>query len=159
MKKFEDIDLVNYIVNQEATLKDAAEFFEVSIDTIKARMRKIKSGLANDSIILKDLNDVASANALEGRKKGGKSSNSGVVRNVDLETIANQAKFILSQDLTIDEAAEILNVAPSTLYEHLELLNTAQYLEIYKELKNMYKYHLHNKNIVNVGGASEEKRK
>ena len=122
MSKFEDVDLVNYIINNGATLKDAAEFFDVSVDTIKVRMRKIKSGLQEDSIILKDLNNVSNANTLEGRKRGGKSPNSGVVRSIDLETIANQAKFILSQDLSIDEAAKVLRVAPSTLYEHLELL-------------------------------------
>ena len=163
MSKFEDVDLVNYIINNGATLKDAAEFFDVSVDTIKVRMRKIKSGLQEDSIILKDLNNVSNANTLEGRKRGGKSPNSGVVRSIDLETIANQAKFILSQDLSIDEAAKVLRVAPSTLYEHLELLKTDDYLDIYQDLKKMYKDHLQDRNGFHVNEKYdpilEEKRK
>lgn len=146
MKKFEDIDLINYVVNNGATLKDAAEFFEVSVDTIKKRMANIKQDLKNDSEILIELNEVSSKNVLEGRKKGGQAPNSGVVRNTSLETIAERAMIMLAHNLTIDKAAVRFSVAPSTLYDHLELLNCNQYAEIYADLQVMYQYHNIDKN-------------
>lgn len=157
MKKFEDIDLVNYIVNNNATLKEAAEFFEVSIDTIKARMRNIKNSLDNDSIILNNLNEVANKNVLEGRKKGGQSSNSGVVRDIELEQIAERAMIMLADNLSIDSAAIRFNIAPSTLYDHLELLNNDEYSELYDDLKAMYSYHNKTKTSGTVIDIEERK--
>ena len=141
MKKFEDIDLVNYIVNKGATLKETAEFFEVSVDTIKKRMASIKNSLFTDSRILNELQEVVDNNTLAGRKKGGKSPNSGVVRTVDLETIARRAMIILSENMTIDMAADSFNIPPSTLHEHLELLKCEEYSELYHDLQFLYSYH------------------
>ena len=142
MKSFEDIDLVNYIVNSEATLKEAAEFFGVSVDTIKKRMANIKKNLNEDSTILEDLNKVASKNTLEGRRKGGISTNSGVVRTLSLDEIADLARQMLAKNLTIDMAADSFDMAPSTLYDNLEALNGTEYQEIYDDLKMLYEIHL-----------------
>ena len=142
MKSFEDIDLVNYIVNQGATLKEAAEFFGVSVDTVKKRMANIKKELNEDSVILNDLNEVASKNTLAGRRKGGTSTNSGVVRTLSLDDIADLARQMLANNLTIDMAANSFQMAPSTLYDNLEALNGTEYQEIYDDLRILYEIHL-----------------
>jgi len=142
MKSFEDIDLINYIVNQGATLKEASEFFGVSVDTIKKRMSNIKKSLNDNSVILEELNDIASKNTLEGRRKGGTSTNSGVVRSLSLAEIADLARRMLADNLTIDEAANSFKVPPSTLYDNLEALQGTEYDEVYKDLKIMYELHI-----------------
>ncbi|MBE6138383.1 MAG: hypothetical protein E7173_01390 [Firmicutes bacterium] len=142
MKNFRDIDLVNYIINQEATLKDAAEYFGVSVETIKKRMSKIKKELLTESSILIDLNSVADKNTLEGRRKGGTSTNSGVVRILNLPEIANLARRMLADNLTLSEAANSFKMPSSTLYDNLEALKGTEYDEIYKDLKIMYEVHI-----------------
>ena len=42
MSKLEDIDIVNYMINQGATAKETAEYFGVSLSTIKKRLSSIK---------------------------------------------------------------------------------------------------------------------
>lgn len=149
MSKFEDVDLVNYIINQEVTLKEAAEFFDVSVETIKKRMANIKKELRDDSLILNDIKNVADKNLLEGRKKGGQQLNSGKVRAVSMETIRDIAVGMLANNSTIEEASLQFNIPSSTLYEYLELLNCPQYSDIYSDLQVMYD--LHRRNSPGIG--------
>lgn len=147
MKNFEDIDLVNYIINQGATLKQAAEHFNVSVETIKKRMAKIRKGLNEDSEILNNLNDVSKNNTLIGRRIGGQSTNGGRKRIMSMEEIREKAKVMLSKSLTIDEAALEFDIPPATLYDNLELLNNEEDKEIYFDLKSMYESHLKKANF------------
>lgn len=145
MKKFEDIELINYVINNGATLKEAANHFDVSIETIKKRIKTIKSGLEDNSEIIEKLKSISDQNVSAGRKKGGESKNSGRVRGDTLETIANQAMIILVNDFTFEDAASYFGIPSSTLYDHLELLNCDEYREIYNDLKSMYAYHHQNR--------------
>lgn len=145
MKKFEDIDLVNYIINQGATLKQAAEYFEVSVDTVKKRIATIKKNLKEDSEISNGLNEVAQKNSLLGRQIGGQSTNSGRPRSMNIDEIREKAIIMLSKGLTIDEAALEFGIPSTTLHKSLELLNSEKDKEIYYDLKSMYEAHIRNK--------------
>ena len=72
MSKIEDIDLVNYVINKKATLKEAATYFGVSVSTIKKKMSAIKSSLNQESDVYISLNNISSNNQTKGRIDGGK---------------------------------------------------------------------------------------
>ena len=147
MKRFEDEELIEYVIENGATLKQAAEHFGVTIDAIKYRMRKIKNNLANDSEILIHLKEIAKKNELEGKILGGKALAGGIPRTITLEEIAEKAMIMLSEDLTIDEAALSFGIASSTLHGYLRLLDNSEYVEIYNDLQSMYNYHNENRTM------------
>ena len=48
MKKIEDIDIINYIINKGATAKEVADYYGVSLSIIKKRLASIKTELKDD---------------------------------------------------------------------------------------------------------------
>lgn len=147
MGKINDIDLVNYVINKGATLKEAAEHFDVSISTVKKAMQKIKVDLNKDSEIYTNLNDVSKENEYLGKIKGGQSKNSGIERNFDLEQIALLAMQFISENLTLSLASGKFEIPKSTLWDNFRRLNCDEYQELYNDL--LYVYDCHNKAISN----------
>ena len=77
MKKIEDIDIINYIINKGATAKEVADYYGVSLSIIKKRLASIKAELKDDSEIKNGLLNTISVNQEKGRHMGGLSNNSG----------------------------------------------------------------------------------
>ena len=147
MPKINEIDLVNYVINRGATLKEAADYFEVSLSTVKKTMKKVREGLNGNSDIYKNLNDVSKHNEKLWKIKGGQSNNSGVQRSLSLEQVSLLAMEFIAYNMTFDVASEKFNIPKSTLWDNFEKLNCEEYQELYKDL--LYIYECHNKNINN----------
>ena len=145
MSKIEDIDIINYMINNETTAKETAEYFGVSLSTIKKRLSGIKSELQDSSIIKENLNNLSIINQNNGRVKGGKVLGSGVTLTENLETIVARAKEILANNLTIEEASKLFKIPSSTLAEHLKLLKNTEYKEVYNDLQTLFEYHKRHK--------------
>lgn len=147
MTKLNEIDLVNYVINNGATLKEAAEYFEVSLSTIKKTMKNVKEGLNETSEVYKELYKVSKTNELMGKKKGGQSLNSGVKRSLTLEQISLLAMEFIANNMTLDLASEKFGIPKSTLWDNFNLLNCKEYFELYNDLS--YVYQCHNDGIDN----------
>ena len=150
MSKMEDIDLINYIINKGKTAQEAADYFGVSLSTVKKRLAFIKSGISEQSEIYQSLQEVADKNALQGRVKGGQALNSGVHRSLSLEEIVSIAVYMLANDFTIEQAARSFNIPGSTLFENLQLLNCENYRELYQDLQSLYEAHKLNKDTTHI---------
>lgn len=103
MKTIEDIDIINYMINKGATAKEVAEYYGVSLSTIKKRLAIIKEELNDNSEIKNSLLNTISVNQEKGRHTGGLSNNSGKKRNVDITFIVDIAINALANNLTIEE--------------------------------------------------------
>lgn len=141
MSKLNEIDLVNYVINNEATLKQAADYFEVSLSTVKKMMKQIKENLNENSAIYQELNGISKQNELLGKQKGGQVLNSGPKRTLSLEQISLIAMEIIANNMTLDLASQKFLIPKSTLWDNLNLLNCQQYLELYNDLLYIYKCH------------------
>lgn len=149
MGKIEDVDIVNYMINQGATAKETAEYFGVSLSTIKKRLSFIKTQLKDGTHIKNDLLDLNNKNQEMGRKKGCLSHNSGAPLSEDMETIANHAIKVIADNLTLAEASVKFGIPSSTLHEHFGLLKNTEYHGIYEDLQSLFVYHQRSKN--NIG--------
>lgn len=157
MTKLSEIDLVNYVINNGATLKDAADYFEVSLSTVKKMMKKIKEGLNEDSVIYLDLKENSIKNELLGKQKGGQALNSGSKRSLSLEQISLLAMELIANNMTLDLASQKFSIPKSTLWDNLNLLNCEQYFELYHDLLFVYK--CHNEGVENNTIIDTEERK
>lgn len=150
MPKMEDIDLINYIINKEKTAQEAADYFDVSLSTVKKRLARIKSEISEQSEIYQALQTVADKNAFQGRVKGGQALNSGVQRSLQLEELASIATYMLANDFTVEQAATNFKIPSSTLFENLALLNCEAYHELYQDLQSLYEAHKLNKDTTHI---------
>ena len=150
MGKMEDIDLVNYIINQEATGKEAAEYFDVSLSTVRKRLAGIKENLSSNSSIYEELEEVAKKNEQMGKVVGGKSPNSGPKRILQVEDIVKIAMDMLVNNFTIQEASLKYGIPGSTLAENLEVLKVGEYNEIYQDLSSLFQAHKLKRNSTKI---------
>lgn len=141
MKKIEDIDIINYIINKGATAKEVAEYYGVSLSTIKKRLASIKDKLKDDSEIKNSLLNTININQEKGRHTGGLSSNSGKKRNVDMTFIVDIAINALANNLTIEELSTKYGIPTSTISDYLKLLKNTEYQTIYDDLTSLFNYH------------------
>lgn len=141
MSKMEDSDLVNYIINQEATGKEAAEYFGVSLSTVRKKLASIKGSLSSETSIYKELEEVARKNEQKGKVEGGRSLNSGPKRMLSLVEVVKIAMEIIVNNFTIEEAAIRYSIPSSTLADNLEVLNSSEYHQLYKDLKSLFEAH------------------
>ena len=141
MKKIEDIDIINYIINKGATAKELAEYYGVSLSTIKKRLASIKDELKDDSEIKNSLLNIISVNQEKGRHTGGLSNNSGKKRNVDITFIVDIAVNALANNLTIEELSTKHGIPTSTISDYLKLLKNTEYQTIYDDLTSLFNYH------------------
>lgn len=149
MPKIEDIDLINYVINNGATLKDAANYFDVSLSTVKKRMSKIKNDLNKNSDVYTDLTNVSSTNEQQGKIDGGKAHAGLKYDTFSIEEMSEIAMEMIGYDLSIDDAAAKYNISPSTLYERLMSLNCEEYKELYNDLTYIFEIHKKNSEINN----------
>lgn len=147
MTKLDEKNLIDYVINNGATLKQASEHFGVSISTIKKAMKRIKENLSQDSDIYIKINDIARKNELLGKKKGGESCNSGKERKLSMDQIVLFAMKFIAENMTIETASISFGIPRSTLWENFNLLNCEEYQELYNDL--LYVYSWHNKGISN----------
>ena len=140
MNKIENIDILNYMINKQATAKETAEYFNVSLSTIRKRLVAIKSDIQDENI-KKELLEVIANNQDNGRVKGGLSNNSGVKISESMEDIVRNAITILANNLTLEMASLSFQIPTSTLSEHLKLLNCKEYNDIYIDLLSLFEYH------------------
>lgn len=141
MKKIEDIDIINYIINKGATAKEVAEYYGVSLSTIKKRLASIKDKLKDDSEIKNSLLNTININQEKGRHTGGLSSNSGKKRNVDMTFIVDIAINALANNLTIEELSTKYGIPTSTISDYFKLLNNTENQNIYDDLTSLLNYH------------------
>ena len=141
MSKLEDIDLINYVINKGATLKEAADYFDVSLSTVKKKMSKIKSDLKEESDIYINLTDVSSVNERQGKISGGKAHMGLKYDTFSKEEVVEIAMNMIADNLSIDEAAVKYNIPPSTLYDRLTTLNCSEYKNIYNDLLYIFEIH------------------
>lgn len=141
MAKLNEIDLVNYVINNGATLKDAADYFNVSLSTVKKMMKKIKEELNEDTVIYRELKENSKNNELLGKQKGGQALNTGIKRTFSLEQISLLAMELIANNMTLDLASEKFKIPKSTLWDNFNLLNCEEYLELYNDLLYIYKCH------------------
>lgn len=153
----EDIDLINYIINQEKTGKEAAEYFGVSLSTVRKRLATIKSELPFESNIYQQLKEVAEKNETQGKIKGGQTQNSGPKRMLSIEYIYNIVVDMLANNLTIEETAVKYSIPRSTLADNLELLNSRGYTEIYNDLQSLFGAHKLKKSTAKIQAKYLEK--
>lgn len=149
MSKLEDIDLINYVINNGATLKEAANYFDVSLSTVKKRMGKIKNDLNKNSVVYTDLKDVSAVNEKQGKIDGGKAHAGLKYNTFSIEEVSDIAMNMIAYDLSIDEAASRYNIPPSTLYERLNDLNYEEYQELYNDLSYIFEIRKGNSHINN----------
>lgn len=141
MKKIEDIDIINYMINKGATAKEVVEYYGVSLSTIKKRLASIKSELKDDSEIKDNLLNTVSMNQEKGRKLGGLSNNSGKKRNIDITFVVGIAKDALANNLTIEDLSNKYGIPTSTLSDYFKLLQNSTYQDIYNDLQSLFSYH------------------
>ncbi len=149
MRKLDDIDLINYIINKEATAKETADYFGVSLSTIRKRLANIKTSLQDNSEITAQLLSVSDSNQDKGRAKGGLSHNSGIKITESIESIADKAIYVLANNLTLEEASIKFNIPTSTLFEHFKMLENPYYGQIYNDLQSLFAYHKSKRYITN----------
>lgn len=144
MKNLTNEELLNYIIENDATLREASEYFGVSLSTVKKRMKVIKENL--DFKSLSKLENVARKNEQLGRQKGGLSNNSGKKRKYTLEEIALYAMQFIAENMTMETASEYFGIPKSTLFDNFKLLNCEEYQELYSDLVYIYECHNHGVN-------------
>ena len=141
MKKIEDIDIINYIINKGATAKEVADYYGVSLSTIKKRLASIKDELKDDSEIKNSLLNIISVNQEKGRHTGGLSNNSGKKRNVDITFIVDIAINALANNLTMEELSCKYSIPTSTISDYFKLLKNTENQTIYDDLTSLFNYH------------------
>lgn len=153
MNKIEDIDIINYMINKGATAKETAEYFNISLSTVKKRLANIKDSLNSNSLISEELRNLSEKNQNDGRKKGGQSHNSGPILSQTLDEIAIMAMQVIANDMTLEEAEIKYNIPHSTLYDHFKLLIGTEYNYVYEDLETLFSYHKDKKisfDIINI---------
>lgn len=149
MNKIEDLDIVNYMINNDVTAKEVAQYYEISLSTVRKALARIKLQLNDNSSIKEELLNVISNNQQQGRYKGGLSHNSGRKRTVEIDFIASIAIDMLTNNLTIQETSLKYNIPTSTISDYFNLLNNNKYQEIYDDLESLFVYHKTKHNIEN----------
>ena len=149
MKKIEDVDIINYIINKGVTAKEVAEYYSVSLSTIKKRLSSIKDELKDDSEIKNSLLNTININQEKGRHTGGLSSNSGKKRSVDITFIVDIAVDALANNLTIEELSTKYSIPTSTISDYFKLLKNTEYQTIYDDLTSLFNYHKNKSYITN----------
>lgn len=119
-----DNDKINeyakYYVENNVTIKDVADTFDVSKSTVQKGFRKLKD---INPELLERVNEKRESNQVSGRVKGG---NIGKRTVSFTKEFANEiAKEMCNKQLTYEEASEIYDIASSTLYEMMH----SEYIE------------------------------
>lgn len=139
-----DIDLINYIINRGKTAKEAAEYFNVSLSTIRKRLKKIREELPENSVILKNLNIVIKNNEMIGKKTGGSTLGSGKKKAYTIEQIKKFATSMLENRMTIEEASIHFNIPRTTLYEYIKEIKNYD-SKLYNDLQTLFEYNKNHK--------------
>lgn len=145
MAKLSEKELIEYVIKNGATLKQAAENFDVSLSTVKKTMKKVRDNLSENSDTYKELKEIAERNEALGKKKGGESHNSGSKRTLSLEEVSILAMKFIAENMTFSTASQKFGIPSSTLYDNFELLNCEEYQDIYNDLLCVYT--CHNQNV------------
>jgi transposase len=134
----EKVDIViNYILDGN-TIAEVKEKTNLSESTIKNYIKALSNPTSNvydsklyDIIRKKQKETSRTRNILGGQK----SSYTSKVDNEEREKIA---KYMVSNDLTIEEASIVFNIPTSTLYEYITSIKDVKLLE---ELKDLFSNH------------------
>ena len=125
-----DNDRINeyakYYVENNVTIKDVADNFDVSKSTVQKGFRELKD---INPELLERVNQKRESNQVSGRVKGG---NIGKRTVSFTKELANEiAKEMCNKQLTYEEASEIYDIASSTLYEMMH----SEYIEEQYKIK------------------------
>lgn len=111
------IEEAKYIIKNQATISEAASFFNTSPSTIKKHINNEDKLKSIDFNLYNDVKEAQKVVYEKGVKKGGENSKRTTIMTE--EEKENIAKKILEMGWTLAQAEENLNIPDSTLYENL----------------------------------------
>lgn len=111
------IEEAKYIIKNQATISEAASFFNTSPSTIKKHINNEDKLKSIDFNLYNDVKEAQKVVSEKGVKKGGENSKRTTIMTE--EEKENIAKKILEMGWTLAQAEENLNIPDSTLYENL----------------------------------------
>lgn len=124
-----------YIIKNEATISDTANYFGCSASTIKKWINNEDKLKLIDKDLYNRVKEVQIKIKNIGNKKGGKEKiKDGTFKNSDFE-ILEVIETILSESLTLEEASIRFGIPTSTIYERVINYNDK---EIVNELLNLF---------------------
>lgn len=111
------IEEAKYIIKNQATISEAASFFNTSPSTIKKHINNEDKLKSIDFNLYNDVKEAQKVVSEKGVKKGGENSKRTTIMTE--EEKENIAKKILEMGWTLAQAEENLNIPDSTIYENL----------------------------------------
>lgn len=142
-KQIEILNVAQYIIENKATIEQTAIHFRKSISTIKKYINDEQNLQSLDVELYKKLKEIQSEIIAIGNKKGG---SKGVRKSsYSDELIIHIAKMMISNEMTLSQAAIQFKIPVSTLYD---LLNKIENKEIKDKLRVLFELNILKKNAL-----------
>lgn len=132
------IAVANYIVDNNATIIQTAEHFNMSPSSIKKYINSKDKLQSIDIELFKKVKEAQMSVIIDGQIKGGKIESREGVRSISEEKLTYIMDEMIEKDLTLKQVEEIYGIPTSTLYDSIEKTSD---LERKSKIYDMYGKH------------------
>lgn len=132
------IAVANYIVDNNATIIQTAEHFNMSPSSIKKYINSKDKLQSIDIELFKKVKEAQMSVIIDGQIKDGKIGSREGVRSISEEKLTYIMDEMIEKDLTLKQVEEIYGIPTSTLYDSIEKTSD---LERKSKIYDMYGKH------------------